>query len=143
VNISALVMQGLAEAFGGPGEGGDAPVDATMMAMHLCVSATAEAGVGKALEVATLLAAVVGAGGGDPVAMATATALGPMSAAAIELLGAKDLEGKSAEVPALAAAAAEGGGIGGDAGASPLLGAAVGKWFGRYLVKDAYAVVRV
>lgn len=141
VDVSTLVMRGLAEAFGGAGEGG--AVDTTMMALHLCMGVAVEEGAGKALEVAGLLttAPAPEEGGDDAAAAAAATAtaaaLGPMSEAAIELLGSKDLEGKSADLPALAEAAASG------AGAEPLLGDATGKWFGRYLVKDPYAVVKV
>ena len=46
-------MAGLAEAFGAPGADGE--VDITMLALHLCVSATPELGAGKAVEVARWL----------------------------------------------------------------------------------------
>ena len=50
---AAAVMAGLAEAFGAPGADGE--VDITMLALHLCVSATPELGAGKAVEVARWL----------------------------------------------------------------------------------------
>ena len=50
---AAAVMAGLAEAFGAPGADGE--VDITMLAFHLCVSATPELGAGKAVEVARWL----------------------------------------------------------------------------------------
>ena len=110
------------------------------MALHLCVGRTAEEGARKALEVAAALAPAA-KGGDDAAATATAAALGPMSEAAIELLGTKDLEGKSGAAPELAAAAAAAGG----ASAAVLAAgdAPTGRWFGRYHVKDPYAVVKV
>ena len=50
---AAAVMAGLAEAFGAPGADGE--VDITMLALHLCVSATPELGAGKAVAVARWL----------------------------------------------------------------------------------------
>ena len=59
---------------------------------------------------------------------------GAMSAAAVELLKKKDLEGKDVDLPAMAVASGAG-------GAAPLLGIATRKWFNRYGFKDCHAVV--
>ena len=59
---------------------------------------------------------------------------GAMSAAAVQTLRKKDLEGKDVEIPAMAVAS----GVG---GAAPLLGIATRKWFNRYGFKDCHAVV--
>jgi len=80
---------------------------------NLCASASAEEGAAKALQVAAAVvaAAAAPADGSDSAAAAAAAAaaaLGPLSEAAIELLGSKDLEGKDLEGPMLEAAAAGG-----------------------------------
>jgi hypothetical protein len=181
---AAAVMAGLAEAFGAPGVDGE--VDITMLALHLCVSATPELGAGKAVEVARWLtdpeaereakraaeragrAAAREARRAKAVAEGRTTDLedsfneqdaeeaeaplppmdykekraawcaaagpGAMSAAAVQTLRKKDLEGKDVDIPAMAVAS----GVG---GAAPLLGIATRKWFNRYGFKDCHAVV--
>ena len=178
---AAAVMAGLAEAFGAPGVDGE--VDITMLALHLCVSATPELGAGKAVEVARWLTdpeaereakraaeraeraaarearrAKAAAEGRTTeaedslfveeteaplppmdykekrAAWCAAAGPGAMSAAAVQTLRKKDLEGKDVEIPAMAVAS----GVG---GAAPLLGIATRKWFNRYGFKDCHAVV--
>ena len=99
VNVSGLVMRGLADAFGEPGE--DGVVDVVALAMHLCVSTTPEIGAGKAVRVAECLVAT-SEGADDKQKRAEwcrAAGPGAMSEKAVELLKKKDLEGKDVDLP--------------------------------------------
>ena len=165
VDVSSIIMRALADAFAVPGavdaetgESAPATVDVDTLAMHLCASKTHAEGVAKAMEVARRLEIAMDRGEkdfpegrereravalGELSAVAAAAAMGPMSDKAIDLLLSRDLEGKQVDLPAIDAACKRSGGDETVGVEALLRDEATAKWYGRYLVRDAYEVVKV
>jgi hypothetical protein len=165
VDVSSIIMRALADAFAVPGavdaetgESAPATVDVDALAMHLCASKTHAEGVAKAMEVARRLEIAMDRGEkdfpegrereravalGELSAVAAAAAMGPMSDKAIDLLLSRDLEGKQVDLPAIDAACKRSGGDETVGVEALLRDEATAKWYGRYLVRDAYEVVKV